>query len=128
MTDTAANRDAQAMGTPPAGDLSAASLEDGKLAEEIMAAIDAEFSGSPPPGIEVVVTDRRASVAGWVEDAPTAERIEKAASTPAGLLGVHNALQWRIPEEEPIGTSVSQAALDQGEPLDSPTGQINHRV
>jgi osmotically-inducible protein OsmY len=128
MDDTAANRDAQAMGTPPAGELSGPTLEDGKLADEIVAAIDAEFSGSPPPGIEVVVTDRRASIAGCVEDAPTAERIEKAASRPAGLLGVHNTLQWRIPEPEPIATSVSQAALDRGEPLDPPTGQINHKV
>lgn len=123
MNDIAASRD-----TPQAGEPLEPTPEDVKLAGEIVAAIDAEFDGAPPEGIDVAVMDKRASIAGCVEDASTAERIEKAASRPAGLLGVHNTLQWRTPEPEPVDTPVSQGLLDQGEPLDAPSGQINHKV
>lgn len=71
--------------------------EDELLRERVGTCIAEFCGGDMPDGVAVHVVERRVTITGQVEDADIAQRIEKAASTPPGILGVSNQLTTRVP-------------------------------
>lgn len=103
--------------------------DDDELLRERVGTCIAEFCGGDmPDGVAVHVVDRRVTLTGRVEDIDIAQRIEKAASTPPGILGVINQLTTRIPPPvEPPGQPVEATGM-RADPSAKPSGQVNHKV
>lgn len=102
--------------------------EDELLRERVGTCIAEFCGGDMPDGVAVHVVNRRVTITGRVDDIDIAQRIEKAASTPPGILGVSNQLSTRVPPpHEPPGQPV-QATGMRADPADKPPGQVNHKV
>lgn len=101
--------------------------EDELLRERVGTCIAEFCGGDMPDGVAVHVVDRRVTITGLVDDIDIAQRIEKAASTPPGILGVSNQLATRVPPPvEPPGQPQSSGM--HADPADRPPGQVNHKV
>lgn len=101
--------------------------EDELLRERVGTCIAEVCGGDMPDTVAVHVVDRRVTLTGQVEDIDLAQRLEKAAATPPGVLGVSNQLTTRVPPPlEPAGQPASSGM--QADPATKPSGQINHKV
>nr|WP_315593564.1 BON domain-containing protein [uncultured Cupriavidus sp.] len=102
--------------------------EDELLRERVGTCIAEFCGGDMPDGVAVHVVARRVTITGRVDDIDISQRIEKAASTPPGILGVSNQLTTRVPApQQPPGQPV-QATGMRADPSDKPPGQVNHKV
>ncbi|WP_404994490.1 BON domain-containing protein [Cupriavidus pauculus] len=102
--------------------------EDEQLRERVGTCIAEACGGDMPDGVAVHVVDRRVTITGRVEDIDIAQRIEKAASTPPGILGVSNQLTTRVPPpQEPMGQPPEATGM-RADPANKPPGQVNHKV
>lgn len=89
----------------------------------------AEFCGGDmPDGVAVHVVAKRVTITGQVEDIDIAQGIEKAASTPPGILGVSNQLTTRVPSPAEAPGQPPQATGMRADPSQKPPGQVNHKV
>lgn len=80
-----------------------------------------------PDTVAVHVADRRVTLTGQVEDIDLSQRLEKAAATPPGVLGVSNQLTTRVPPpDEPPGQPLASGM--RADPSEKPSGQIHHKV
>ncbi|SDC73584.1 BON domain-containing protein [Cupriavidus sp. YR651] len=101
--------------------------DDELLRERIGTCIAEACGGDMPDGVAVHVVNRRVTITGRVEDVDLAQRIEKAAATPPGILGVSNQLTTRVPPPvEPPGQPPASGM--QADPAKRPPGQVNHKV
>ena len=69
--------------------------DDELLRERVGTCIAEACGGDMPDGVAVHVVDRRVTLTGRVEDIELSQRLEKAAATPPGILGVSNQLTTR---------------------------------
>lgn len=103
--------------------------EEDELLRERVGTCIAEFCGGDmPDGVAVHVVERRVTITGQVEDIDIAQRIEKAASTPPGILGVSNQLTTRVPPPREAPGQPLQATGMNADPSQKPPGQVNHKV
>jgi len=101
--------------------------DDELLRERVGTCIAEACGGDMPDGVAVHVVDRRVTLTGRVEDIDLSQRLEKAAATPPGILGVSNQLTTRVPPPpEPAGQP--QASGMRADPSSKPSGQVNHKV
>ncbi|RZT39568.1 BON domain-containing protein [Cupriavidus agavae] len=102
--------------------------DDEMLRERVGTCIAEICGGDMPDSVTVHVVDRRVTLSGQVEDIDLSQRIEKAASTPPGILGVSNQLTTRVPPPaEPPGQPVEATGM-RADPSQKPAGQVNHKV
>ncbi|WP_454766134.1 BON domain-containing protein [Cupriavidus campinensis] len=71
--------------------------EDELLRERVGTCIAEACGGDMPDGVAVHVVNRHVTLSGQVEDIDLARRIEQAAATPPGILGVSNQMTTRVP-------------------------------
>lgn len=101
--------------------------DDEMLRERVGTCIAEVCGGDMPDTVTVHVVDRRVTLSGRVEDIDLSQRLEKAAATPPGILGVSNQLTTRVPPpKEPPGQPPASGM--RADPAERPAGQINHKV
>lgn len=101
--------------------------DDELLRERVGTCIAEACGGDMPDGVAVHVVDRSVTLTGRVEDIDLSQRLEKAAATPPGILGVSNQLSTRVPPPpEPAGQPAASGM--RADPSSKPSGQVNHKV
>lgn len=102
--------------------------EDEMLRERVGTCVAEICGGDMPDNVTVHVVDRRVTLSGQVEDIDLSQRIEKAASTPPGILGVSNQLTTRVPPPPLPPGQPERATGMRADSAEKPPGQVNHKV